>query len=60
MKCYKCEKWGHVAKNYWYRKEKGSSSKDEGVNLAHQDSYDFEGGMVVMAAVADNHVESMI
>ena len=30
------------------------------MNLARQDSDDSEGGMVVMAAVADNHVESKI
>ena len=60
MQCYNCEKWGHVTKNYWYIKDKGSIGKHEGVNLAHQDSDDSEGGMVVMVAVADNHVESKI
>ena len=49
-----------MAKNCWYRKDKGSTSKDEGENLARQDSDDSEGGMVVMAVVADNHVESKI
>ena len=54
MQCY------NSYNNCWYRKDKGSTSKDEGENLARQDSDDSEGGMVVMAVVADNHVESKI
>ncbi|XP_058782680.1 uncharacterized protein LOC131657233 [Vicia villosa] len=43
------------------RKYNGSTKgKDEGANLALQDSDDSEGGMVVMAAITDNHVESKI
>ena len=61
VQCYNYEKLVHVAKNCWYRKDNGSTkSKDEGANLARQDSDDSEGGMVVMAAVADNHVKSKI
>ncbi|XP_058755695.1 uncharacterized protein LOC131628905 [Vicia villosa] len=59
VQCYNCEKWGHMSKHYWYKKDNGSKKgKDEGTNLACQDSDDSEGGMVVMAAVVDNHVES--
>ncbi|XP_058727027.1 uncharacterized protein LOC131598445 [Vicia villosa] len=59
VQCYNCEKWGHMSKHCWYRKNNGSTKgKNEGANLARQDSDDSEGGMVVMAAVADNHVES--
>lgn len=60
VQCYKCEKWGHLDKNFWYNKEKGETNgKEEGVNLAHQDSDDYE-DMVVMAAIADDHVDSKI
>lgn len=35
FQCYNCEKWGHLAKHYWYRKVKGlTKGKDKGVNLA--------------------------
>lgn len=44
----------------WYNKDKGSTKgKDKGANLACQDSYDYE-DMVVVAAVADDHVVSKI
>lgn len=29
VQCYKCEKWGHFAKNYWYRKGKGAKKGKE-------------------------------
>ncbi|XP_058783325.1 uncharacterized protein LOC131658001 [Vicia villosa] len=59
MQCY--EKWGHLAKYCWYRKDNGSmKGKDEGANLASQDSDDSESGMVVMDSIVDNHVESKI
>lgn len=49
-----------MAKNCWYDKDKGSKKgKEEGAKLARQDSDDFE-DMVVMVAVADDHVESKI
>ncbi|XP_058775468.1 uncharacterized protein LOC131649727 [Vicia villosa] len=55
---YNCEKWVHLAKNCWNKKYKGATkSKDEGANLARQDSNDFE-DMVVMDVVADDHVDS--
>ena len=61
MQCYNYEKWGHLDKHCWYIKDNGSKKrKDEGANLACKDSDDCEGGMVVMAAVADNHVEFKI
>ncbi|XP_058776276.1 uncharacterized protein LOC131650590 [Vicia villosa] len=42
------------------KKDNGlTKRKDEGANLARQDSDDSE-GMVVMVAVVDNHVESKI
>ncbi|XP_050909627.1 uncharacterized protein LOC127123451 [Lathyrus oleraceus] len=54
------EKWGHLAKHRWYRKDKGlTKGKDKGANFARQDSDDYD-DMVVMAAVADEHVESKI
>ncbi|XP_050919532.1 uncharacterized protein LOC127137085 [Lathyrus oleraceus] len=57
---YNCEKWGHLAKNDWYNKYKGATkSKEEGANLARQDSDDYE-DMVVMAAFADDHIDSKI
>lgn len=60
MQCYNCEKWGHLAKDYWYTKDNGSTKgEDEGANLARQylDDYD---DIMVMDAVADDHVESKI
>ncbi|XP_050876469.1 uncharacterized protein LOC127080179 [Lathyrus oleraceus] len=60
VQLYKCEKWGHMAKNYWYNKDKGATKdKEDGLNLARQDSNDYE-DMVVMDVVADDHVESKI
>ncbi|XP_050875659.1 uncharacterized protein LOC127079298 [Lathyrus oleraceus] len=49
------------AKNYWYKKDKGvaKGKDDEGENLACQDSYDFE-GVVLMDAVIDEYVDSKI
>ena len=42
-------------------KDKGAiKDKEEGENLACQDSYDSEGGIMVMDPIADNHVESNI
>lgn len=47
-----------MTKNFWYNKDKGSTKdKEEGANLARQHSDDSE-DMVVMAAVADDYVES--
>ena len=60
MQCYNYEKWGHLDKNCWYKKDKGLTSKDEGANLARQDSDNSEGGMVVTVVFVDNHVESKI
>ncbi|XP_058722921.1 uncharacterized protein LOC131594735 [Vicia villosa] len=61
VQCYNCEKWGHMSKHCWYKKDNGSTKgKDEGAKLARQDSDDSEEGMVVMAAITDNHVESKI
>lgn len=59
VQCYNYEKWGHLAKNYWYKKDKGGTKckDDKGENLARQDSDDF-GGMVLVAVVADEHVDS--
>lgn len=38
VQCYSCEKWGHLAKNYWYRKDRGATKgKEEGENRAHED-----------------------
>lgn len=49
-----CEKWGHLAKNCWYRKDNGATKdREEGANLARQDSNGYE-DMVVMAAVVDD------
>lgn len=49
-----------MAKNYWYRKDKGATKEnEEGANLARQDSNDYE-DMVVMATVADDHVNFKI
>ncbi|XP_050915671.1 uncharacterized protein LOC127130746 [Lathyrus oleraceus] len=60
VQCYSCEKWGHLAKNCCYRKYKGAKKgNNEVANLARQDSYDYE-DMVVMAAVANDHVECKI
>ncbi|XP_050886389.1 uncharacterized protein LOC127091737 [Lathyrus oleraceus] len=60
VKCYNYEKWGHLAKNYWYKKDNGAiTGKNEGVNLASQDS-DYSEDMVNMVAVADDHVDSKI
>src|ERR1051325_1611055 len=61
VQCHNCEKLGHVAKNCWYRKDNGlTKRKDEGANLARQDSDYSEGGMVGMGAVSDKHVKSKI
>ncbi|XP_050920350.1 uncharacterized protein LOC127137984 [Lathyrus oleraceus] len=58
--CYNCEKWGHLAKNCWYNKVKGvTKGKEEGANLAHQDSDEYE-DMMVMDIVADDYVDSNI
>lgn len=54
VQCYNCEKRGHLAKNYWYKK-----GKNEGENHARQDSSDSE-GIVVMIAVANEHVNTKI
>lgn len=55
--CNIYDKWGHSAKNCWYRKDKGEAKgKEEGGNLAQHDFND----MVVMVAVADDHVDSKI
>ncbi|XP_058775966.1 uncharacterized protein LOC131650264 [Vicia villosa] len=60
VQCYHCENWDHLSKHCWYRKDNGSKKgKDEGENFACLGSDDSE-GMMVMAAVADNHVESKI
>lgn len=56
---YNYEKWHHLAKNCFYKKDKRATKgkDDEGENLARQDSYDLD-GMVLMVAVADEHVDS--
>jgi hypothetical protein len=55
VQCYNFDKWGHLAKHCRYKKDNGSTKgNNEKVNLTHQDSDD----MVVMDAVADDHVES--
>ncbi|XP_050877295.1 uncharacterized protein LOC127081048 [Lathyrus oleraceus] len=60
VQCYNSEKWGHLAKHYWYRKDKRSTKgKDEGVNLARQDLDDFN-DMMVMVIVTDDHVKCKI
>lgn len=60
MQCYNYGKWGHLAKNFWYNKDKGATKvKEEKENLACQDSDDFE-DMVVMATATDDHVDSKI
>lgn len=60
VQCTICKNWGHFAKICWYRKDKGSTNgKEEGSNLAQHDSNDLD-DMVVMAAVADDHVDSKI
>ncbi|XP_050885188.1 uncharacterized protein LOC127088300 [Lathyrus oleraceus] len=60
VQCYNCEKWGHLAKHCWSRKDKGETKgKDEGENLARQDSDNYE-DLVFMAAVVDEHVDSKI
>lgn len=60
VKCYNSEKWGHVANNYWYNKDKGATKvNEEGENLARQDSNDFE-DMLVLDVVVDNDVNSKI
>lgn len=60
MQCYNYEKWGHLAKNGWYRKDMGATKgNEEGANLTHQDSDDYE-DMMVMAVVANDHVDSKI
>lgn len=49
-----------MAKNSWYKKHKGATKgKNKGANLAHQDSDDYE-DMVVVVAIADEHVDSKI
>ncbi|XP_050889926.1 uncharacterized protein LOC127095255 [Lathyrus oleraceus] len=49
-----------MAKNCRYNKDKGAKKgKEEEVNLARQDSDDYE-DMVVMATVAADHVDSKI
>ncbi|XP_050877071.1 uncharacterized protein LOC127080820 [Lathyrus oleraceus] len=49
-----------VNKHCWDRKDNGSTkSKEEGENLARQDSNDSD-DMVVMDAVANDHIESKI
>lgn len=59
VKCYNYEKWGHLAKNYEYKKgvEATKDKDDEGENLAHEDSHDSE-TMVLMATISDEHVDS--
>ncbi|XP_058784851.1 uncharacterized protein LOC131659715 [Vicia villosa] len=60
VQCYNCKKRGHLSKHCWYRKDNRSTKGgDEGANLARQNLDDSE-GMMVMAAVADNHIESKI
>lgn len=60
VQCYNCEKWGHLAKNYWYMKGKGvTKGKEEGENLACRDFNDSE-DMVVIYVVIDDHVDSKI
>lgn len=54
MQCYNYEKYGHLGKNYWYKRGKNEES-----NLALQDSDDSE-EMVVMVAVGDEHVDTKI
>lgn len=58
IQCYNCEKWGHLSKNYLYKKDKGATkgNDDERANLVCQDSDDFE-GMVLMTAVTYEHVD---
>ncbi|XP_058762463.1 uncharacterized protein LOC131635834 [Vicia villosa] len=44
MKCYNCDKWGHMAKECWYNKGKGAT-KDKDVDeakIGQEDSYGFE------------------
>ena len=49
-----------MAKNFLYNKDKGATKgKEEGANLARQDSDDFK-DMMVMAPLVDDHVESNI
>lgn len=58
VQCYNCEKWGHLVNHCWYRKGKGSTKgKEKWENLAHQ-VLDDSDDMVLMAAVADDHVKS--
>ncbi|XP_050890818.1 uncharacterized protein LOC127096268 [Lathyrus oleraceus] len=60
VQCYNCEKWGHLTNNCWYNKDKGATKgKDEGTNLALQDSDDYE-DMMVMLVVIDDHIDSKI
>ena len=60
MQCYNCEKWGNVAKNCWYNKDRGAiKGYEEGANFAHQDSDDSK-DMVVMVVVTDEHVDTKI
>lgn len=56
-----CEEWGHLAKNYWYNKDKGATKgkDDEGEKLAHQNSDDSE-GMILMVVFTYDHVDSKI
>ena len=53
-------KVGHVVKNCWYIKDKrDTKGKEEGANLARQDSDDYE-DMVVMTRITNDHVDSKI
>ncbi|XP_050914861.1 uncharacterized protein LOC127129779 [Lathyrus oleraceus] len=60
VQCYNYEKLGHLAKHYWYRKDKGSTKgKREGVNISRQHS-DVSNDVMVINAITDDHVESNI
>lgn len=60
VRCYNCEKWGHLSKNCWSRKDKGATKgKDDGANIARQDSNDSE-DLVFMTAIVDEHIDSNI
>lgn len=58
VQCNIRDKWGHSAKNCWYKKSKrATKGKEKGENFAYHDSDDSH-DTVVMAAVVDNHVDS--